>query len=273
MNYDRNGVFVSTSTPKPALRKCFRTLTVDSRDRDPTKFVKVVGGASTSDPGDYIVYLPRSFSNVTAVRLKNAVIQGLSFSDPYILVGLEGLNRMDETAPGADRAGFVDSVFAKLSWASAPTVLTATVSSAASTSTTITYTTSAAHGLFVGQIVSIAGTLAPSAYALSSVVVASIPSPTTFTVASTLNPGNSSSGSSVVTIHPTLYYNDHLSDEQLTRYNPPIGSLDRLHITLRRHTSTAPAILGSGENTFTFEIEYIDNVFDDISSFETRLRN
>lgn len=273
MNYDRNGVFVSTSTPKPALRKCFRTLTVDSRDRDPTKFVKVVGGASTSDPGDYIVYLPRSFSNVTAIRLKNAVIQGLSFSDPYILVGLEGLNRMDETAPGADRAGFVDSVFAKLSWSSAPTVLTATVSSAASTSTTITYTTSAAHGLFVGQIVSIAGTLAPSAYALSSVVVASIPSPTTFTVASTLNPGNSSSGSSVVTIHPTLYYNDHLSDEQLTRYNPPIGSLDRLHITLRRHTSTAPVILGSGENTFTFEIEYIDNVFDDISSFETRLRN
>jgi hypothetical protein len=164
-------------------------------------------------------------------------------------------------------------VFAKLSWASAPTVLTATVSSAASTSTTITYTTSAAHGLFVGQIVSIAGTLAPSAYALSSVVVASIPSPTTFTVASTLNPGNSTSGSSVVTIHPTLYYNDHLSDEQLTRYNPPIGSLDRLHITLRRHTSTAPVILGSGENTFTFEIEYIDNVFDDMSSFETRLRN
>jgi hypothetical protein len=273
MNYDRNGVFVSTSTPKPALRKCFRTLTVDSRDRDPTKFVKVVGGASTSDPGDYVVYLPRTFSNVTALRLKNAVIQGLSFSDPYILVGLEGLNRIDETAPGADRAGFVDSVFAKLSWASAPTVLTATVSSAASTSTTITYTTSAAHGLFVGQIVSIAGTLAPSAYALSSVVVASIPSPTTFTVASTLNPGNSTSGSSVVTIHPTLYYNDHLSDEQLTRYNPPIGSLDRLHITLRRHTSTAPAILGSGENTFTFEIEYIDNVFDDMSSFETRLRN
>jgi hypothetical protein len=273
MNYDRNGVFVSTSTPKPALRKCFRTLTVDSRDRDPTKFVKVVGGASTSDPGDYVVYLPRSFSNVTALRLKNAVIQGLSFSDPYILVGLEGLNRIDETAPGADRAGFVDSVFAKLSWASAPTVLTATVSSAASTSTTITYTTSAAHGLFVGQIVSIAGTLAPSTYALSSVVVASIPSPTTFTVASTLNPGNSTSGSSVVTIHPTLYYNDHLSDEQLTRYNPPIGSLDRLHITLRRHTSTAPVILGSGENTFTFEIEYIDNVFDDMSSFETRLRN
>ena len=271
MNYDRNGVFVSTSTPKPALRKCFRTLTVDSRDRDLTKFVKVVGGASTSDPGDYVVYLPRTFSNVTAIRLKNAVIQGLSFSDPYVLVGLEGLNRMDETAPGADRAGFVDSVFAKLSWASAPTVLTATVSSAASTSTTITYTTSAAHGLFVGQVVSISGALTPVAYSLSSVVVASIPSPTTFTVASTLNPG-SSSGSSVVTIHPTLYYNDHLSDEQLTRYNPPIGTLDRLHITLRRHTSTAPVILGSGENTFTFEIEYIDNVFEDVSSFETRLK-
>jgi hypothetical protein len=63
-----------------------------------------------------------------------------------------------------------------------------------------------------------------------------------------------------------------VSDEQITRYNPPIGSLDRLHVTVRRHTSTAPITLGAAENTFTFEIEYIDNVFEDISAFETRLR-
>ena len=45
MNYDRNGVLVTTSQAKPALRKCTRVVTVDSRDRDPTKFVRVAGEA------------------------------------------------------------------------------------------------------------------------------------------------------------------------------------------------------------------------------------
>ena len=272
MNYDRNGVLVSTSQARPALRKCTRVVTIDSRDRDPTKFVRVSGGPTTSDPSDYTVYLPRVFSNVTSIRIKNAAIQGLAFADTYILVGLEGLNRMDESAPGADRSGFADSTFAKLSWTSFPPVLTATVSSATSATSAITYTTAAAHGLYVGQIVSIAGTLAPAGLNLSGALVATIPSPTTFTVTTTANPGNSTSGSSVVTSQPTLYYNDRSADEQITRYNPPIGSLDRLHVTIRRHTSTVPITLGSGENTFTFEIEYIDNVFDDVSAFETRLR-
>jgi hypothetical protein len=272
MNYDRNGVLVTTSQAKPALRKCTRVVTIDSRDRDPTKFVRVPGGPAVADPGDYTVYLPRVFNNVTSIRIKNAVIQGLSFSETYVLVGLEGLNRMDESAPSADRSGFVDSAFAKLSWTSFPPVLTATVSSATSAASAITYTTSAAHGLYVGQVISIAGTLAPAGLNLSGVLVATIPSPTTFTVSTTANPGNSSSGASVVTSQPTLYFNDSSSDEQITRYNPPIGSLDRLHVTIRRHTSTVPITLGSGENTFTFEIEYIDNVFEDVSAFETRLR-
>jgi hypothetical protein len=272
MNYDRNGVLVTTSQAKPALRKCTRVVTVDSRDRDPTKFVRVAGGPTSSDPGDYTIYLPRVFNNVTSIRMKNAAIQGLSFSDTYIMVGLEGLNRIDECAPGGDRSGFADSAFAKLTWTCFPTVLTATVSSATSAASAITYTTAAAHGLYVGQVVSIAGTLAPSGLNLSGVLVATIPSPTTFTVATTANPGNSTSGASVVTSQPTLYFNDHASDEQITRYNPPIGSLDRLRVTIRRHTSTVPITLGSGENTFTFEIEYIDNVFEDVSAFETRLR-
>ena len=272
MNFDRNGVLVSTSQARPALRKCTRIVTIDSRDRDPTKFVRVNGGPASSDPGDYTVYLPRVYSNVTSIRMKNAAIQGLSFADTYILVGLDGLNRMDEAAPGGDRAGFADSTFAKLTWTSFPPVVTATVSSATSAASAITYTTAAAHGLYVGQVVSIAGTLAPAGLNLSGVLVATIPSPTTFTVSTTANPGNSSSGASVVTSQPTLYFNDSSADEQITRYNPPIGSLDRLRITVRRHTSTAPITLGAGENTFTFEIEYIDNVFEDVSAFETRLR-
>lgn len=270
MNYDRNGVMVSTSQARQTLRKCTRVVTIDSRDRDPAKFVRVSGGPTTSDPGDYVVYLPRVYSNVTSIRLKNAAIQGLSFSDTYVLVGLEGLNRMDEASPGADRSGFVDSTFAKLSWTTFPPVVTGSVSSASGSGTVVTYTTSAAHGLYVGQIVTITGIATTTAYNLTGALVATIPSPTTFTVTSAVT--GSSSGTGVVTSQPTLYFNDNSSDEQITRYNPPIGSLDRLHITVRRHTSTAPITLGSGENTFTFEIEYIDNVFDEMSAFETRLR-
>ena len=268
MNYDRNGVLVTTSQAKPALRKCTRVVTVDSRDRDPTKFVRVSGGPTSSDPGDYTVYLPRVFNNVTSIRMKNAAIQGLSFSDTYIMVGLEGLNRMDECAPGGDRSGFADSAFAKLTWTSSPPAAAASVASVTGSGSAVTYTTSAAHGLYVGQMVTITG-IGTVAYNLANVLVASVPSTTTFTVTST---ATGSTGTGVVSSNPTLYFNDHASDEQITRYNPPIGSLDRLRVTIRRHTSTVPITLGSGENTFTFEIEYIDNVFEDVSAFETRLR-
>ena len=114
MNYDRNGVLATTSRPKPVLRKCYRVVTVDSRDRDPTKFVKVNGGATVSDPGDYVVYLPRPFQKVTRIRLMNAALLGVQPSDTYIMMQLEGLNRMDECASGADRSGYVDSTFAKI---------------------------------------------------------------------------------------------------------------------------------------------------------------
>ena len=114
MNYDRNGVMVTTSRPKPVLRKCYRVVTVDSRDRDPTKFVRTNGGASSSDPGDYVVYLPRLFQKVTRIRLMNAALLGVQPSDTYIMMQLEGLNRIDECAAGADRAGYVDSTFAKI---------------------------------------------------------------------------------------------------------------------------------------------------------------
>jgi hypothetical protein len=66
MNFERNGTIVRTTQPVRSLKKVTKTLIVDSRDRDPTKYVKVNGGASTSDPGDYVVYLPRVYENVAS---------------------------------------------------------------------------------------------------------------------------------------------------------------------------------------------------------------
>jgi hypothetical protein len=212
MQFDRNGVFVRQSQPVRRLKTVKKVITIDSRDRDPTKFVKVNGGASSSDPGDYVVYLPRVYENVVSLRLKSANIEApdtAGFTDNYILLELEGLNRSDETATGANRAGFVDSWFAKIN-----------------------------------------------------------------------NP-NITSGDTNKAF--TIFYNDLVDQENITRYTPPIGRLDRFHVTFRYHPATvgttptttsnnAPITFGTGnDNTLTFEIEYLDNVFEDVSSFETQL--
>ena len=95
MQYDRSGVLVRTSQPVRELRTVKRTILVDSRDRDPTKYVKVNSGATTSDPGDYVVYFPRPFENVVSVRLKSAIVAapsaaGFTSTEKYLLIAIEG---------------------------------------------------------------------------------------------------------------------------------------------------------------------------------------
>jgi hypothetical protein len=215
MNYDRNGTLVRTSQPVRELRTVKKTLLIDSRDRDPTKYVKVNAGAST---GDYVVYLPRPFENVVSIRLKSAIIAApasTNFTDNYLLLSIEGLNKIDETAVGANRAGFVDNTFARIS-----------------------------------------------------------------------NPNFTKSGTNV---DYTIFYNDNVDEENIVRYTPAIGTLDRFHITLKYHggiTSpaspappldvtgrilNAPITFGTSENSFTFEIETMDNGFTDFSTFQTRV--
>lgn len=216
MQYDRNGVLVRNTQPVRQLNKVTKVITIDSRDRDTTKFVKTNGGATASDPGDYVVYLPRVYENVVSLRLRSAIIaapQTSGFASNYVLMSIEGLNKMDETSTGANRAGFVDNAFAKIS-----------------------------------------------------------------------NP-NITSGTTNNTY--TIFYNDKVDEENITRYTPAIGRLDRFHISFYYHPSTvtltgsttnpettapnAPITFGTSQNALTFEIEYMDNSFTDFSSFETRL--
>jgi len=215
MNYDRNGTLVRTSQPVKELRTVKKTILIDSRDRDPTKYVKVNAGATASDPGDYVVYLPRPLENVVSLRLKSAIIAAPSggLADNYVLLSIEGLNKIDETAYGANRAGFVDNTFARIS-----------------------------------------------------------------------NP-NITSGTTNNTY--TIFYNDQVDEENIVRYTPAIGTLDRFHITLKYHAGAAssasapgdgtgrvlnaPITFGASENSFTFEIETMDNGFTDFSTFQTRV--
>lgn len=290
MQYDRNGVLVRNTQPVRQLNKVTKVLTIDSRDRDPTKYVKVNGGASASDPGDYVVYLPRVYENVVSLRLKSATIQaptsGLGFdpADLYVMVSLENLNRSDETASGADRAGFVDSWFAKIPVDTGAPRSGSTITNVLGAAGVVTITTAIPHGLSVGQTVNINGTVTSggATFSILNTQVATVPSTTTFTVVNGYTV-TTSAATGTVLIPGVLFYNDNSYDEQITHYTPAIGRLDRIHVTLRRHrpfstitiTSpmNSPITFGSGENTFTFEIEYLDNSFTEFSSFETQLNN
>lgn len=291
MQFDYRGSIVNTSQPTKVLRKLTKIITIDSTDRDTSIFTRVNGGATSSDAGDYVVYLPRVYEKVTKISLVSAVVQapvilstaattiGFQPTDNYILLELEGLNRKDETAPGADRSGYVDSWFAKLANDFGVAQSGCTVASAASTGTATTYTTTLTHGFFVGQTVCITGTN-NALHNVAFVQVASVPTLTTFTINNTVANGTSSTGGSAF-ISGSLFYNNSAYDEQVVEYSPPIGRLQRLHVILRRHlplssigTTTplgAPIVFGASQNSFTFEIEYLDNGFDDFSTMSTRL--
>lgn len=303
MQYDRNGVHVRNTQPVRQIRKATRQVTVDSRDRDVTKYQMVVGGATVSDPGDYVVSLPRVFTNVTRIRLKSAIIRapnaGFRAEDMYVLLSLENLNRMDETAPGAMGSGLADSTFAKIVNDTGYSNLGVSIASAsAATSggvTTITYTTSTNHPFAVGNIVSING-LSIATFNQRYAIVSGVPSTTSFTVIQpswqTAASGTPTATGATAIVPGMLVYNNNSYDDNVTDYNPPIGKLDRLHITLRRHTDlasvipntitnppnpvpnaplTAPITFGNGENSFVFEIEYLENGFDPVSAYETQL--
>jgi len=294
MQFDYRGTIVNKSQPVAVLRKLTKIITIDSADRDPTLFVRVNGGATSSDAGDYTVYLPRVYERVTKISLVSAAVQapvvlstsatnlGFQPTDTYILMGLEGLNRKDETAPGADRSGYVDSWFAKLANdvgipQSGCSIATAATSGSAPNVIT-TYTTTLSHSFFVGQTVCITGTN-NATHNIAFVQVTSVPSLTTFTVLNAASSSTSTGGTAF--IPGVLYYNNRVYDEQAVEFSPPIGRLQRLHVTLRRHLPIssiaaatplgAPIVFGAAQNSFTFEIEYLDNGFDDFSSMSTRL--
>ena len=279
MQYYRNGSVVRQSQPVMRLKKLTKVVSIDSRDRDTAKF---------SDAGDYMVFLPRVYENVTQIRLKNAIIQspagGWTASDMYVLVDLEGLNKSDETATSAVRSGYVDSWFAKIVNDTGLPISAVTITGTAGTGSLMTYTTAVPHGFSPGQLVTVTD-VTTTGYNVTNQLIVSVPTTTTFTVAGT---ESGASGTGTATLQGVLFYNDSAYDENIAKYTPPIGRLDRLRIKIRRHPAqvatsttcaspantsiTAPVIFGSGsENTFTFEIEYLDNVFEEVSSFETQL--
>ena len=241
MQFERNGVLVSSSTPTRELRTVKKVVSVSSGDRDRLLYYT---------NGEFVAYLPRVYEKIVSLRLMSAQFPPLNLArahayslggpntpssnfstasdrdvalaTPFPLVfdlEIEGLNKTDEGAVGASKSQYPDAFFAQI-----PTVHTTSVSSA-----------------------------------------------------------------------QFIDYNDHTQHESIAKFTPPMGKLDRLRIRTRLHSqqasnpAAATALTRPGfiywtsdqsapvdatqtvEYTLLFEIEYMDNGFDDFSSLETHL--
>lgn len=234
--FDYNGTFVSASKPVKQLRTVKKMFMIDSADRDTVKYYT---------NGDFVVYLPRVYENVVSLRLMAAefpllVTRALTHDYKYgqNIVSAKWIN--DSTIAASNNVfSFLIDI----------------------------------EGLNKTDECAVDGNRSafPDGY------FAKIP-------VSESNNGN------------FIEYNDHSAQDNISRYTPPIGKLDRMHIRTRLHNqqgnqgflywtsdgrlpyTSQPSSPASAENNYkkinfslSFEIEYLDNVFDDFSSLETRI--
>jgi hypothetical protein len=232
--FDQNGVLVSPSKPVKNLQLKKKSFSINSGDRDTVRYYT---------NGDIVIYLPRVYENVVSLRLQagefppltttgyangtpaaafthyyvngqntksgfSATDAGIDIDEFSFLIDIEGLNKTDECAVGAQSSGYPDGYFAKI-----PISLNS-------------------NGF--------------------------------------------------------IDYNDKSAQDNISKFYPAIGKLDRLHIRTRLHsqqgnqgfiywTTDGNPATTSGSNqkgaefSLSFEIEYLDNSFDDFSQFETRI--
>ena len=242
MNFDYRGSIVSTSTPTTELRTVKKVLHVDSGDRD-------TGIYYTN--GEFVVYLPRVYEKVVSLRLMSAEFPSLDLA--YAHSYTNGSN--------VSSAVYSNDVH---------------VHTSSATNYIPNYFLVDIEGLNKTDETAVAGNRSqyPDSF------FAKIPN-TVYTKMSIATP---------VITSGFVEYNDHSGQENKAYFNPPIGKLDRLRIRPRLHSqqgsqgfiywtlSNATTAVASAANVnganycMTFEIEYLDNGFDQFSSLSTRLR-
>lgn len=234
--FDYNGVLVAPSKPTKVLRTVKKVLHIDSADRDHVKFLT---------NGDVVYYLPRVYENVLSIRLRAATFPeiGKAVAHTY---GPVGANRNGPNLPTSDYQGDVGVTDTNY-------FLVEIEGLNKSDETTVGADRSTYPDSFFAKINATVSQTAASSYFIN--------------------------------------YNDHTEEENIAKYSPPIGKLDRLHVVTRLHSQqgrkgfiywtsdgtkvTTPVgdkqALPVSDYSLTFEIEMLDNNFDDFSSFETRV--
>jgi hypothetical protein len=247
MQFDYRGTIVNKSTPTPELRTVKKVLHVDSADRD-------TGIYYTN--GEFVVYLPRVYEKVVSLRLMSAEFPPLDFAWSHQYSN--GSNLSSSTFTG-------------------DTSLLASSSNAPPN-----YFLVDIDGLNKGDETSVASQRSQHTDGFYAKISTLITSKSSYAPSGTITLSNLPTGS-------LIEYNDHSSMENVSHFSPPIGKLDRLRIRTRLHSqqgsqgfiywtlSNATSGVATAANVtginfaLTFEIEYLDNGFDNFSSMQTRL--
>ena len=244
MNFDYRGTIVQKSTPTPELRTIKKVVHIDSADRD-------TGIYFTN--GEFVVYLPRVYEKVISLRLMSAEFPSLesAWSHSYT----NGSN-----VSTAAYSGTVPDVNVGVTSASnyVPNYFLVDI-----------------EGLNKGDEASVASQRSQYTDGFFA------------KIANIVSQKNSSASPGIAT--GIIEYNDHSGMENVSHFSPPIGKLDRLRIRTRLHSqqggqgfiywtlsnaATAAAASSNVNGTnycLTFEVEYLDNGFDNFSSMQTRL--
>jgi len=233
MQFDYRGTIVNKSTPTPQLRTVKKVVHIDSADRD-------TGIYYTN--GEFVVYLPRVYEKVISLRLMSAEFPTMDTAIQHSYA-LGGQN-----------------------------IPTSTITVAADTKLTApfpNYFVVEIDGLNKTDEAAVAGNRSQYPDAFFAKIAT--------TVVATSTTASSSS---------MIEYNDHSGQENTAHFSPPIGKLDRMRVRVRLHSQQggqgfiywnasqayASVTPPTGLNfCLTFEIEYLDNGFDDFSSLSTRL--
>ena len=240
MNFDYRGTIVNKSTPTPELRTVKKVLHVDSADRD-------TGIYYTN--GEFVVYLPRVYEKVVSLRLMSAEFPTLESGRIHSYI--YGQNNRSATYSQDEQ--FVISENAS------PNYFLVEI-----------------EGLNKCDETAVGGNKSQFPDSFFAKIV---------TTGSTKAVGDDDRSKLFIE------YNDHSGQENISKFSPPIGKLDRLRIRTRLHSQqgsqgfiywtsdqAVATTTDAGTNTnianycLTFEIEYLDNGFDNFSSMSTSLR-
>ena len=305
---DYNGFAVSKSEPKKSLKTVKKTLLIDSADRDTTKYFT---------NGDFVVYLPRVYENVVSIRLMAAEFPTLN-SAVGTSVAVSSITAGSGTATVATGSTFTgsymmiagstntayDGVYkvSAGSGSSSVTILTNnTIGQAAAGGLAFPVTlasggsaSSFAHSYVDGQNVSASKFTNDTVVASQYYFIVDVEG-LNKTDETTVNAQKSTFSDSFFAKIPAITntygnvsfieYNDHSAQENIAKYSPAIGKIDRLRIRTRLHSqqdrngfiywTNTGSTGASGTSNFnlTLEIEMLDNSFDQFSSMETHLRD
>jgi len=310
--YDYNGVVVAPSAPKKVLRTVKKTIHLDSADRDTSKFFTNgdwVAYLPRNYQNVTKIHLKSAeFPPLMPINGSVAYIASIAFSSPtatYTVGSTVGITPGSTVVIASATTAGNNGRFTVATVPSATTFTISNTNGAAQAGAvgTVTVVTSAA-GAVSHEYAKGANSFVLTNFSADTPVTAPV---YYFTIElaglnktdETVVGGNKSTltdnfFAKIPTMTQTygstsfIEYNESANHDTTAVFSPPIENLDRLQIQTRLHSqqdnsafiywtsdgalATASNRSGTADYNLTLEIEYLENAFDEFSSFETRIR-